>query len=180
LTSALEVNQALFFQPFQVPENSKIAKVFREPTSSSEQLWASIDSQDAVSIKSIIASCKRKFSKRCNFDRKYKLLKFHTEYRPGYWGTFSRSSAVISGRKPFAEDSDLFDYSFDSDDEWEDDDPNADVLSDNDEDDEEEEDDSQDGSLRKDGLVEDGWLMPEDQDNFSALSVSTFFLLIRD
>ncbi len=171
--SLLEVDQAALFQPFQAAENAKVAKVFREPTLSTQVLWESLDSQAATCVKSVISAMKKRRShaSRKELGKKYKLLQFHTEYRPAYWGTFGKSSSAITGRRPFAEDSSLFDYSFDSDDEWEDDDPNADVLSDNEEDDEEDEDDSQDGAIRRDGLVEDGWLMPEDQDNFSALGV---------
>ena len=33
-----------------------------------------------------------------------KLLKFHENYRPPYYGSYSKKSKVISARRPFAQD----------------------------------------------------------------------------
>eukprot|EP01133_Synstelium_polycarpum_P007316 gene7316-8516_t len=48
-----------------------------------------------------------------------KLLKFHDNLRPSYYGTFSRKTLRINGRRPFAKDEEVFDYSYDSGDDWE-------------------------------------------------------------
>ncbi|XP_037530751.1 chromatin assembly factor 1 subunit A [Nematolebias whitei] len=52
-----------------------------------------------------------------------KLLQFHENYRPAYWGTWSKKSSHISPRCPFRQDMDIFDYEVDSDEEWEEDEP---------------------------------------------------------
>jgi hypothetical protein len=49
-----------------------------------------------------------------------KLLRFHDNVRPTYFGTFSKRSAVLSGRRPLRTDQQMFDYEVDSDAEWED------------------------------------------------------------
>lgn len=68
-----------------------------------------------------------------------KLLQFHENYRPAYFGTFSKRSRVFRrGRRPFAQYN-HFDYSVDSDEEWEEEEPGeslSDADSDNDESDE--------------------------------------------
>ena len=50
---------------------------------------------------------------------KAKLLKFHENRRPAYWGTWTKQTNKISGRRPFGRDEDRFDYEEDSDDDWE-------------------------------------------------------------
>ena len=51
--------------------------------------------------------------------KKAKLLQFHDNQRPAYFGTWTKKTTKISGRKPFGEDTELFDYEYDSDDDWE-------------------------------------------------------------
>jgi chromatin assembly factor 1 subunit A len=50
---------------------------------------------------------------------KYRFLSFHEDRRPAYYGTWSRTSSVISGRNPFGKDSADLDYDVDSEGEWE-------------------------------------------------------------
>lgn len=38
-------------------------------------------------------------------------------------GTFSKTSRIVSGRKPFAKDYSIFNYDYDSEAEWEEEDP---------------------------------------------------------
>ncbi|KAK0132749.1 Chromatin assembly factor 1 subunit A [Merluccius polli] len=52
-----------------------------------------------------------------------KLLQFHVNHRPAYWGTWSKKSKHISPRCPLKQDTDLLDYEVDSDDEWEEEEP---------------------------------------------------------
>ncbi|MEQ2206737.1 hypothetical protein XENOCAPTIV_002269 [Xenoophorus captivus] len=52
-----------------------------------------------------------------------KLLQFHENYRPAYWGTWRKKSSHISPRCPLRQDKDLLDYEVDSDEEWEEEEP---------------------------------------------------------
>lgn len=45
-------------------------------------------------------------------------LSFHENTRPAYYGTWSKKSSLISGRRPFGRDSGLLNYEVDSDEEW--------------------------------------------------------------
>ena len=42
-----------------------------------------------------------------------KLLQFHRNYRPAFYGTFRRK-VKINGRRPYHKDTDCFNYEFDS------------------------------------------------------------------
>lgn len=71
-----------------------------------------------------------------------KLLQFHENVRPAYYGTCVQQSRIVNGRRPFARDIEKLDYDVDSEAEWEpegegedihsgdedDDDPNADMI----------------------------------------------------
>jgi chromatin assembly factor 1 subunit A len=85
-----------------------------------------------------------------------KVLIFHEDERPGYFGTFTKRSRLIKLRRPFARDDIAIDYSYDSGEEWgeEEEGGGDDVLGDSDEerDDEENSDDL------------DGWLVDGDED----------------
>lgn len=48
-----------------------------------------------------------------------KLLQFCENRRPAYYGTWTKPSAVVGPRTPFAKDVVALDYSYDSSDEWE-------------------------------------------------------------
>ncbi|XP_073542456.1 chromatin assembly factor 1 subunit A isoform X2 [Phyllobates terribilis] len=77
---------------------------------------------------------------------KMKLFQFCENYRPAYWGTWNRSSAVINPRKPWAQDT-LLDYEVDSDEEWEEEEPGESLShseGDEDDDDQKEDDDEDD------------------------------------
>ena len=85
-----------------------------------------------------------------------KVLIFHDDTRPGYFGTFTKSSASVGPRTPFAKDAITFDYSYDSGAEWE------------------EEEEGGDDLMSLDGTVDDGasdagselddWLVDDDDD----------------
>jgi len=85
-----------------------------------------------------------------------KVLIFHEDERPGYFGTFTKSSRCIKPRRPFARDDIANDYAYDSGEEWgeEEEGGGDDVLggSDDERDDEEESDDL------------DGWLVDGDDE----------------
>jgi hypothetical protein len=91
---------------------------------------------------------------------KYKFLSFHEDIRPAYYGTWSKTSRVITGRNPFAKDTAFLDYDVDSEAEWEegDDDEMGEELGD-DKADENEDKEMEDA----DGDDADGWLAPDDE-----------------
>ncbi|KUF91253.1 Chromatin assembly factor 1 subunit A [Phytophthora nicotianae] len=83
-----------------------------------------------------------------------KLLQFYENSRPAYYGTYSTRSPVFrGGRRPLAQFA-KFDYSVDSDDEWEEEEP-GESLSDDDNDGEESDEDNLDYG--------DQWLAYEDE-----------------
>ncbi|KAI8878574.1 hypothetical protein K501DRAFT_336654 [Backusella circina FSU 941] len=48
-----------------------------------------------------------------------KLIQFHENVRPAYYGTWTKHSDLITGRTPFAKDETWLDYDYDSEAEWE-------------------------------------------------------------
>ncbi|KAJ2545114.1 hypothetical protein GGF49_000723 [Coemansia sp. RSA 1853] len=71
-----------------------------------------------------------------------KLLQFHGNRRPAYYGTCSRRAHRIGARRPFARDTSELDYEVDSDAEWEAEDVEGEELHSDDDD-----DDSSDGEF---------------------------------
>ncbi|XP_054458807.1 chromatin assembly factor 1 subunit A [Anoplopoma fimbria] len=102
-------------------------------------------------------------------DRKHcgpmKLLQFHANYRPAYWGTWSKNSSHISPRCPFRQDKDVFDYEVDSDEEWEEDEPGESLSHSEGEDEEEggEDDDDDDGFFVPHGYLSEDEGAPEEE-----------------
>lgn len=88
---------------------------------------------------------------------KYKLLQFCDNHRPAYYGTWQKISKIVRPRNPFTKDESLLDYSVDSDDEWEEDEP-GESLSDCSVDDGEDMDDEDedDGFFVPHGYLSDG------------------------
>ncbi|KAF6764704.1 CoCAF-1 [Ephemerocybe angulata] len=80
-----------------------------------------------------------------------KVFIFREDARPGYYGTWTRSSRIIGPRRPLAKDLLVFDYGYDSGEEWEEEPVGEDVA----EDDEDEEDPDADDSDADSWLVED-------------------------
>ncbi|XP_044757538.1 chromatin assembly factor 1 subunit A-like isoform X2 [Coccinella septempunctata] len=73
---------------------------------------------------------------------KVKLLQFHENQRPAYYGTWRKKSKNITGRRPWGKE-DIFDYEVDSDDDWEEEEQgeNLEVMSDEEKENEPENDD---------------------------------------
>ena len=84
-----------------------------------------------------------------------KALCFHEDARPGYFGTWTRSSKVIGPRRPFAKDTLVFDYGYDSGEEWEEEPVGEDVADDA----EDEEADADDADSDA-----DSWLVDDDEE----------------
>jgi hypothetical protein len=53
------------------------------------------------------------------FHNKVRTLSFWEDHRPAYVGTVSRKSGVICGRRPLAKDTELLNYEYDSEEDWE-------------------------------------------------------------
>jgi hypothetical protein len=81
-----------------------------------------------------------------------KFFKFAEDVRPPYYGTWSKRSLAVSGRKPFGQDRRVMDYDYDSEEDWEegDNDEEGENLSVTAQDDERDPDDGLD--------YNDGWL----------------------
>ncbi|KAJ2613391.1 hypothetical protein H4S08_002230 [Coemansia sp. RSA 1365] len=103
-----------------------------------------------------------------------KLIQFHANRRPAYFGTCSKPLQHVSGRRPFAQDTTALDYSIDSDAEWEAEDEDGEELQSEDDEDDEDEDDEDfdeesgfvvgegDALTRVDGLTDDSDLDKSD------------------
>ncbi|XP_014612214.1 PREDICTED: chromatin assembly factor 1 subunit A-A [Polistes canadensis] len=90
-----------------------------------------------------------------------KLLQFHENRRPPYWGTWRKQSDSINSRRPFSKDSKLFDYEVDSDDEWEEEEPGESLHGSEDEKDEENPDDDE-YDVDNEFMVPHGYLSDEE------------------
>jgi Chromatin assembly factor 1 subunit A len=88
----------------------------------------------------------------------FKFLKFAEDVRPPYYGTFFKSSTLITPHNPLATDPQL-DYDFDSEGEW-DDEPGEDLVSEVEEDDTVPNDD--DDPTRSSWLVPHGYLSDDE------------------
>lgn len=87
-----------------------------------------------------------------------KVLIFHGDSRPGYYGTWTRNSRIVGPRTPLERDVLAHDYGYDSGEEWEDEGPgDADDVVDDGEDDEPDAEDA-DSDL-------DSWLVDDDDEN---------------
>uniref|UniRef100_UPI00358E76AC chromatin assembly factor 1 subunit A-like isoform X2 n=1 Tax=Myxine glutinosa TaxID=7769 RepID=UPI00358E76AC len=87
-----------------------------------------------------------------------KLLYFHENYRPAYYGTWRKFSKQISPRNPYAKDEELLDYEVDSDDEWNEEEPGESLSNSEGEEEnenEEEDDDDNDGFFVPHGHLSD-------------------------
>uniref|UniRef100_A0A671NBR5 Chromatin assembly factor 1 subunit A-like n=1 Tax=Sinocyclocheilus anshuiensis TaxID=1608454 RepID=A0A671NBR5_9TELE len=87
-----------------------------------------------------------------------KLLHFHDNYRPAYWGTWCKKSTHISPRCPLRQDKELLDYEVDSDEEWEEEEPGESLSHSEGDDDDEggDDDDDDDGFFVPHGYLSEG------------------------
>merc|ERR1711915_386090 len=89
-----------------------------------------------------------------------KLLQFHENQRPAYWGTWTKITSSVSGRRPFGKDEEVFEYDYDSDEDWEEEEE-GESLSDNEDDKEEEKDDYE---VDNEFFVPHGYLSDEEEE----------------
>lgn len=120
-------NKRTIITPFELP---------RQPFSNVDYKLFDTIVQEQIHISNYLKNCKRKSGchdnnadddvliiSPSNEKKRFKLLQFHENYRPAYWGTFSKTSNVITSRNPFRKHEGLLDYTVDSDDDWEEEDP---------------------------------------------------------
>ena len=92
---------------------------------------------------------------------KIKHLQFREDFRPAYHGTWTKTSRIITGRKPFNKDTTLLDYDYDSEAEWEEEEEEGEAV-DDDDDDSDSIIDAETGQNAKELDYNDGWLMEDD------------------
>ncbi|PPQ68491.1 hypothetical protein CVT26_003430 [Gymnopilus dilepis] len=85
-----------------------------------------------------------------------KAFCFHEDARPGYFGTWTRNSRIIGSRTPFAKDTLIFDYGYDSGEEWEEEPAGEDVAEDG------EEEEADDETAADSDL--ESWLVDDDEE----------------
>ncbi|KAF6207192.1 hypothetical protein GE061_018432 [Apolygus lucorum] len=95
--------------------------------------------------------------------QKAKLLQFHDNRRPPYWGTWRKKSSSVTPRKPFGQDK-VFDYEVDSDSEWEDEEEGEDIDKEGESDKEQSDDENvgENGYLLDNTFVPHGYLSDEE------------------
>ncbi|TIA76193.1 hypothetical protein E3P91_00109 [Wallemia ichthyophaga] len=96
-----------------VPSNTKIAPPV-DLRLIMQQLSEAEVGGDEDQTTDILESFKTRFRGKV----KHKLLEYHEDYRPGWWGTCTKSSSTIGPRRPLAKDALQFDYTYDSEVEW--------------------------------------------------------------
>ncbi len=57
-------------------------------------------------------------NKQVSVDGRMRLFKFVEDVRPPYYGTKSKKSCIVTGRRPFAKDHKLNNYEYDSEEDW--------------------------------------------------------------
>jgi len=82
---------------------------------------------------------------------KIKLLQFHKDCRPPYYGTW-RKMTSLNARNPWYKDGATFDYEFDSEEEWEDEEPGESLSN--------SEGEQEKGEEEVDEEDEEGWMVP--------------------
>jgi chromatin assembly factor 1 subunit A len=96
-----------------------------------------------------------------------KLLQFHDNNRPAYYGTWRKHSRIINPRNPLQRDTSVFDYEVDSDDEWEEEEPGESLSHSEDDDDDEteaEQDEEGDGFFVPHGYLSEGEGCEDDEE----------------
>ncbi|XP_071169913.1 chromatin assembly factor 1 subunit A-like isoform X3 [Mytilus edulis] len=183
-SSKATVEPSGLFMPFQVKENTKLAPECRQyiseeqknfldkclidqesnvlyikdlqngkKTGKSEKTFPKTIGEDDVELLVHDSETVKKVTYKC------KLLQFHMNYRPPYYGTYRKKSSHVRPRNPFKTDTEIFDYEYDSDDDWEEEEP-GESLSDCDDEEEKVEEDNEDEE--DDFIVPHGYLSDDE------------------
>ncbi|VDM47540.1 unnamed protein product [Toxocara canis] len=139
--------------PFEVKEGMVLAPIQRRPPLSPNS-YKNLLSCNAE--KPYLSNLPRRMKTARN-EMRAKLFQFHDNCHPAYYGTWRKRSKTITGRNPFAKDTEMLDYEVDSDDEWEDEPEGEDCDDDSDRSDESEmSDEEDDGFFVEHGYLSDG------------------------
>ncbi|KAJ8936222.1 hypothetical protein NQ318_009355 [Aromia moschata] len=105
-----------------------------------------------------------------------KFLKFHENRRPPYFGTWRKKSVLVTPRRPIAEDTNMFNYEEDSDDDWEEEEQGESLNGSDEEVDKENDDEKDDYEVDNDFFVPHGHLSEDeiDDEEKSRLSPESF------
>ena len=107
-----------------------------------------IDGDISSSLKTTETTTQHEISKI-----KGKLLQFHENYRPAYFGSWRKRSSSVQARTPLKKDEDILNYDIDSDDEWEEEEPGESLSN-------SEGEDEEDGCPNDDDEEQDGFFVP--------------------
>lgn len=120
-----KINSCSCIQPLFPTLSSKARKSRQRKTKSVE---VTIESTCSVSPSQIQPCIELEI---ISVPNKYKYLKFFEDYRPAYCGTWCKTSKLITGKHPFQKDTSFLDYDYDSEAEWEEEEPGEDLEEDN-------------------------------------------------
>ncbi|TKR92671.1 hypothetical protein L596_007281 [Steinernema carpocapsae] len=138
------------WKPFELKKGWTMAPILRRDPLTAEQkenlLKVAVEASDYLRNVPKLACGKRD-------PMRPKLLQFHENIRPPYYGTWRKKAGNINGRR-YLDREDIFDYDHDSDEEWEDEDGDDCVSEDDEDADGDEEKDEDDEKF----LVEHGYL----------------------
>lgn len=127
-------NNGHYFQPFCAKPNQTLAPINAfDCVARKRELWAA-EANKNININDsnnrcfwsrglVVPAYQRRARARClGVDSNpvwlvVKLLQFHTNHRPAYFGTWQARNSMIRARRPFTQAADL-DYEYDSDDDW--------------------------------------------------------------
>lgn len=112
--------------PFEAKEHVRLAIVQRQKHPVNfDALEAAIAANTSylperdTLIDDIVGLCRQRLALPGSASGAIKLLQFHDNFRPAYFGTYSKTSRQIGPRNPLAKDTAAFNYEVDSDEEWE-------------------------------------------------------------
>ncbi|KAJ7273545.1 chromatin assembly factor 1 subunit A-domain-containing protein [Mycena haematopus] len=137
----------------EIPARASMAQLKTRSDVSVRDLTAQLNEAEVAGDDNVVRTILTQLSDREIVPAK--VLIFADDARPGYFGTWTRDSRIIGPRTPFARDVAVFDYGYDSGEEWEEEPAgDADDIIDDGEDEDGEPDDA-DSDM-------DSWLVDDD------------------
>ncbi|VDK73369.1 unnamed protein product [Litomosoides sigmodontis] len=116
-SEAVRTSSVLNVLPFFCKQGVSLAPMFRRKPLSKEvhdNLLVEVQPVEKLYLSTVKPRAVEKVRRN-----RAKLFQFHDNWRPPYYGTWRKRSTIITGRRPFAKDTEALDYEVDSDEEWE-------------------------------------------------------------
>ncbi|KAJ6455746.1 hypothetical protein C8R45DRAFT_1222363 [Mycena sanguinolenta] len=135
----------------EIPGKASTAQLKTKSGVSVRDLTAQLNEAEVAGDDNVVRSILTQLSDRDIVPAK--VFIFADDARPGYFGTWTRDSRIIGPRTPFARDATVFDYGYDSGEEWEEEPAGDDIIDDGE--DEDGESDDADSDM-------DSWLVDDD------------------